>query len=198
LREEVLLLHRQLGLTTIYVTHDQTEALPLAQRIAVMHRGRLEQVDPPLEVYGRPATAFVAGFLGSPPMNLWPGTLTRTREQTVFSTDDNTLRIVLSRIASSRDLALQSGRRSVILGVRPEDIRWSVTADSTAHLISGKVLHQEFLGSRVAIRMKVAEDIEVVFLTSPDAVPAVGTTVAADFPLDRVHLFDAETGLRLG
>ena len=114
-REEIADLQERLGVTTVYVTHDQTEALTLGDRIAVLRRGRLQQFGPPEELYVRPGNLFVAGFIGSPAMNFVTATV-----------EDNTIRLPFGRLAIGERLgsALEqlAGRREVVLGMRPEDL----------------------------------------------------------------------------
>ena len=114
MRGEIKELQQRLGTTTIYVTHDQVEAMTMADKIVVMNAGRIEQIGPPLELYDRPANMFVAGFLGSPAMNLLEGTLRLEGGPTLVLEDG--IALTLRRAPAGTD-----GRR-VILGVRPEDV----------------------------------------------------------------------------
>jgi ABC-type sugar transport system ATPase subunit len=162
-RAELALLHRRLGTTMVYVTHDQEEAMTLGTRIAIVRDGRIEQVDAPLEVYRRPANMFVAGFVGSPAMNFWlPG------EPCAFSKD-----------------------RTVVIGVRPHDIELTDLADSAErgevevveHLGAATVVHLH-VGERASL---------VRVVVPADRALAVGDVVGFRLRSDRVYLFDSQT-----
>ena len=114
-RAEIAQLQQQLGTTTLYVTHDQIEALTLGDRIAVMRAGVLEQVGPPEEIYGRPDNLFVAGFIGSPAMNFLPGRIVGAKLRTPIGEIE-----VPDRLRSGLDSARGAARASVIVGIRPE------------------------------------------------------------------------------
>jgi multiple sugar transport system ATP-binding protein len=116
-RNELVNLHERLGATTIYVTHDQVEAMTMGSRICIIENGQLVQIGPPMEVYRRPANTFVAGFLGSPPMNLLPAALARAEDGRL------TLRIGRQTVSVPREWdALMPGPSQVIFGIRPEDL----------------------------------------------------------------------------
>ncbi len=119
MRRELKELHRRLGATMIYVTHDQVEAMTLGDRIAVMNQGVLQQVGPPGEVYHRPANQFVAGFLGTPGMNLLPGELTETQGRQSFRSEGIELPLASLPVP-------QTAARHLVLGIRPEDILLAV------------------------------------------------------------------------
>src|SRR4051794_841444 len=143
-RAEISRIHQRLGATTIYVTHDQVEALTLGDRIAVLRAGRLQQVGSPAELYGRPDNLFVAGFIGSPAMNFLPGEI-----------DGDRLRSPLGPVRLPDELrhALDSGPRSpgrdVIVGIRPEDIEDAslVAEPSSGHVFPARIDVLESLGS---------------------------------------------------
>jgi ABC-type sugar transport system ATPase subunit len=183
LREHVRGLQRRLAVTTLYVTHDQTEAMTLGERMVVLDGGRIQQVDTPARVWERPANTFVAGFLGSPPMNLLEarcaGGVLRVEDQTVALPP-----------ALRERLAHASGR--VVVGVRPEAFRAArgeeglvVLPDpSTRESLGSETLARAALGTRrLAVRLfgGVAE--------LPDRLAA---------PADALHVFDAATGARIG
>jgi multiple sugar transport system ATP-binding protein len=122
-RAEISKLQRRLGVTTLYVTHDQVEAMTMGDRIAIMHAGRLQQFGRPLELFDQPANVFVAGFLGTPPMNLIRGSLTRTAAGSQFTVPGGALTVDLPASAPVPDALVASGRENdgshVWLGVRP-------------------------------------------------------------------------------
>ena len=158
-RLEIQKLHRELGITSLFVTHDQVEAMTLAQRMIVMNAGRVEQFGTPEEVYTCPASTFVASFIGSPPMNLLkdaPG-----------------------------------GQPGTITGIRPEHLQigsegWAMQVEAV-----------EMLGAERLVYCKLGADLAIIRIDENHAVPAVGSTLHALPRADRLHRFDAATGLRL-
>ncbi|MGZ8272999.1 MAG: sn-glycerol-3-phosphate import ATP-binding protein UgpC [Burkholderiaceae bacterium] len=180
-RLEIQKLHRRLRTTSLYVTHDQVEAMTLAQRMIVMNAGRAEQVGTPNDVYSRPATTFVASFIGSPPMNLFEGRL--DEEGVHFSARDGAR---VSLPLAHRSLA----GRELILGVRPE------------HLLLGggdlpmQVETVEMLGAEHLIHGVVAGH-DIIVRTGPRDNPPPGTTLQIGFKPEAVHWFSAETGTRV-
>jgi sn-glycerol 3-phosphate transport system ATP-binding protein len=180
-RLEIQKLHRRLRTTSIYVTHDQVEAMTLAQRMIVMNAGRAEQVGAPDDVYSRPATTFVASFIGSPPMNLFNGRVDAAG--VAFRAGaDATIKLPLAQ----PELA----NRELILGVRPE------------HLLLGgdqmrmQVETVEVLGAEHLIHGDIAGH-DVIVRTSPHDNPAPGSTLHIGFKPDSVHWFDADSGERI-
>jgi multiple sugar transport system ATP-binding protein len=178
MRGQLKHIQRQLQTTTIYVTHDQIEAMTLADRIAVMHKGEIQQIGTPDEVYNQPANIFVAGFIGSPPMNLIKGTL----EGGTFVGPD-------TRIEG----AGTGSRPRVVLGVRPEDMEIAVGKD--AHLAS-KLYSLEPTGDLTLVTAWAGEQL-VVAKAARSFRQAIDTPIAFNFPPDRIYLFDGETGSRL-
>ena len=180
-RLEIQKLHRRLSTTSLYVTHDQVEAMTLAQRMIVMNAGRAEQVGTPDDVYSRPATTFVASFIGSPPMNLFEGRL--DGDGGAFTARDG-VKIALPVV--HRTLA----GRELILGIRPEHL---TLGDGELQM---QVETVEMLGAEHLIHGVVAGH-EVIVRTGPHDNPAPGTVLSLDFKPGAVHWFDAGTGLRV-
>jgi len=195
-RREIAKLHRDLGATMIYVTHDQVEAMTLGDRIVVMNAGRVQQVDTPLALYDQPANRFVAGFIGSPAMNFVEGTVAETS----FTSGDGALVIpIAARLATQ----LPAGRR-VVMGVRPEDI--AVTqptsvgsasgADSATVAVPARIELIEPLGNETLVHATAgshaltARSLERVLLD-------VGATVSLGIEPAKVHWFDQTTGDRI-
>jgi multiple sugar transport system ATP-binding protein len=188
-RAELALLHRRLGATMVYVTHDQEEAMTLGTRIAVMADGAIEQVAAPLEVFERPATVFVARFVGSPAMNVWTGRVSRQGGGEV-TTPAFVLALTPDALSRAADGA------EVTLGIRPHDIRLTALDGADAQ---GAVEVVEPLGPHVTMHVRLARqtgDLVRVQVATEDARP-IGSTVGLRFARDRVHLFDRATGCRL-
>ena len=156
MRAEISELQRDLGVTTLYVTHDQVEAMTMGDRVAVMRKGELQQAAEPQELYDHPVNLFVAGFIGSPAMNLLEATLHR---------DDGAMKVVAGsqEIALSRETLEQRPElqaydgREVVLGIRPEDLEDRKLAGETAHggMLEGKVTLREALGSEIMVHFSV-------------------------------------------
>jgi multiple sugar transport system ATP-binding protein len=182
MRTEIKELHQRLKTTTIYVTHDQIEAMTLADRIVVMHDGLVEQVGAPLELYDRPQNLFVAGFIGSPAMNFLTGTI-HTNGVPQFESV-NGIRLPLTTVPSGND-----GRRA-IYGIRPEHF---VIADDGAE---AEVQVVEPTGSELQIAARIGgDDVIAVFRERHDFKPGDKIRLKPDPRL--VHLFDAPSGQRL-
>ena len=181
MRTEIKELHQRLKTTTIYVTHDQIEAMTMADKIVVMRDGRIEQVGAPLELFDRPANLFVAGFIGSPSMNLLKGVV-RNGERPVVDIGGTPFQV-------PQNTAAESGR-SVIYGVRPEHLE--IHPDGVAARISVV----EPTGSETLVFVRFGDsDMVALFRERHDFKP--GDTLHLKPRLDKVHLFDAETGRRL-
>jgi len=182
-RAELVDLHHRLGATFVYVTHDQVEAMTMGTRVAVLHEGVLEQVGPPQEVYDRPATTFVAGFLGSPPMNLLDGTV-----------HDGAV------LAGGAALRLPDdtcpGAGPVRVGVRPEHLH-PVPPDHGPAL-AGTAVAVESLGHErhVTVRLATGEAL-VVRVGADDPPPVDGDTVRLAVRPEHLHLFSVASGKRL-
>ena len=162
MRAEIARLQDELGVTTIYVTHDQTEAMTMGDRVAVLKKGRLQQVDLPQELYDRPVNLFVGGFIGSPAMNMVMADLRRHGEVWVVEFGGTTLALDPTLMASHPDLVRYEGR-SVIVGIRPEDIE-----DATIH---GDAPSDRRVRARVELREALGAEVLVHF--SVDAPPVL-------------------------
>ena len=183
MRAEIKRLHKRLGVTSIYVTHDQVEAMTLADRIVVMNDGNIEQVGTPMELFNNPANIFVAGFLGSPPMNLMRGELTETGAR--FDDVEITL---------DPKYHGQSGR-DVIVGIRPEHVTLTATADSTPLPISLDLV--EPLGSEALLHARRGSD-ELVFKTETNGdIAHLSGVSEVHVPAKLTKVFDAATGRAL-
>ena len=182
MRSEITQIHRETGATTIYVTHDQTEAMTMADRIVVMKNGYVQQVGTPKEVYFNPVNMFVAGFIGEPPMNF----ITRKVEKGCITIGQNSLD--LSKKLGER-IAEYEGK-NIVFGFRPEAI---VLGEQTeAYTISGMVELTEMLGGNANVYVDVDSDKSILKVT-PHEIPEMDSEIAFSIPYESVYLFDAET-----
>ncbi len=188
MRAELARLHRELGRTMLYVTHDQVEAMTLGQRIVVLYQGRIQQVGTPMEVYHHPANRFVAGFIGSPPMNFIEGRLEQ-HQGLWFIAEDGQIRIPISQTAWS---ALPIGQ-AVTLGVRPEAVHLAL---SESAMMYGRVEALEVLGAVAHLYVRVGQTAITAQVEAHQRFE-LGSNVPLGVDETRLHLFDAETGLVL-
>jgi multiple sugar transport system ATP-binding protein len=178
MRAQIKHLQRDLATTTIYVTHDQVEAMTLADRIVVMNKGKIQQQGSPADIYARPASTFVAGFIGAPPMNLIPGTM-----------DGTAFHHPAGLVTSIRhDL-----HGPVVLGQRPEDMR---LCDLGTGEFVGEVFSSELLGDAALIAVKLGPDL-VTVKVGPTGGQRIGEQVGIAVDPTRLHLFDASSGRRM-
>jgi ABC-type sugar transport system ATPase subunit len=188
-RAELALLHRRLGATMVYVTHDQEEAMTLGARVAVMREGRLEQVGTPLEVFRSPANVFVATFVGWPAMNVWRGSVTRR---------GTVVRVACPGLAFDLEGTgeLPPDRDAVLVGVRPHDIVLASRAEADA---IGRVEVLEPLGPTTVVHVRImgmaARALRVV--VPADRAVAIDDEVTIRIRRDRVYLFDERGGRAL-
>jgi multiple sugar transport system ATP-binding protein len=182
MRTEIKKLHQRLGKTIIYVTHDQVEAMTLADRIAVLSAGRVMQYASPDDIYNRPAAKFVAGFTGSPCMNFAAG---------VVNGDGTAVSVAGADIALGYARASATGKR-VTFGVRPEDI--ALGGD-----VPARVVVLEPLGAETLVTIAIGHDhaVEMVTRVAPDAAPRPGTAVGISINAMKTHLFDLESELAI-
>ncbi len=183
MRAEIKRLHNRLGVTSIYVTHDQVEAMTLADRIVVMNDGRIEQVGTPMELFNNPANVFVAGFLGSPPMNQIKGTLTETGAK-----------IGDTEIRLEGAVNAHAGR-DVIVGIRPEHVTLGQTDGTSSLPIALDLV--EPLGSEALLHARHGEENMVFKADTNGDIAHLSGVAEVHVPAHLVKLFDAETGRAL-
>ncbi|OCP35925.1 sn-glycerol-3-phosphate import ATP-binding protein UgpC [Ensifer sp. LC163] len=183
MRAEIRKLHQRLSATSIFVTHDQVEAMTLADKLVVMNKGVVEQVGQPLDIYHRPASIFVASFIGSPAMNLFDAHI---------SVHDACLAFGGTKMPIEKALAARLGERHVTVGIRPEQCVVASEArgiamkvDFVEELGSGRVIHSELGGQPFAAC--IDEETHV----------RPGDRIALELPLAHLHVFDRETGRRI-
>jgi multiple sugar transport system ATP-binding protein len=190
MRAYIARLHQELGTTTLYVTHDQTEAMTMGDRVAVMRDGRLEQVDSPQRLYEQPANMFVAGFIGSPAMNLLRG---RADEQGVW-------------LGDQRLPIITKHRGDVVVGIRPETMTPAVDGELEMPVVLSEMLGSDVLlhldapapSALTADMLDAGEDLvtdsgRFIARVPPDVRPQPKSLIRLRVDLDRVHLFDPET-----
>jgi sn-glycerol 3-phosphate transport system ATP-binding protein len=185
-RLEIQKLHAELGVTSLFVTHDQVEAMTLAQRMIVMNAGRMEQIGSPEQVYGKPATRFVASFIGSPPMNLLPGRAHGTQFSVNAAANADALTLALPAAAPREG--------ELLLGVRPEHTQlvaggagWPLRVETVEMLGAERLVHGRLGGQAYTVRI----DATLV-------PPRPGDTVALAAQPQHLHWFDAASGQRVG
>jgi multiple sugar transport system ATP-binding protein len=179
MRAELKHMQQELGITTIYVTHDQTEAMTLAHRVALLEKGVLQQLDTPTNVYNWPANLFVAGFIGSPPMNFLDGALVDGQ---------------FSASAGSFPTPTRVSHNAAVAGVRPEDCRVTEAANGK---IVGEVYTTELMGDHTLVTCRVGGSTMIV-KAEKTFNRRNGEAIGVDFADVAVHLFDKACGKRIG
>ena len=196
MRVELAELHKKLGTTVIYVTHDQTEAMTLGTRIVVMKDGYIQQADKPKEIYENPANLFVAGFIGAPSMNFMEGKVRREKEKTMFETASGEI----LTLPGDKGLSLGDSyrNRTVILGLRPEAFfpegkgTDGAAALNTENRISGTITAREMLGAESMFYLEqFSGEIAAKLPVETEGKPGEEMTLLAD--MSRAHFFDPET-----
>jgi multiple sugar transport system ATP-binding protein len=198
-RAEIQKLQRTLGVTTIYVTHDQTEAMTMGDRIAVMRGGTLQQVDAPEQVYRWPVNRFVAGFIGSPAMNMVNARLTRENGDLVASFGKHSLVIGDEVLAIRPALRAHEGGE-VVLGIRPEDIEDAAfAAEAPGRTLTVVCTLREALGSEVLVHFSAVDDGEVALIARVDQMTAarMGEPLQLVVDTSRLHFFEPASGLAI-
>ena len=194
-RTEISKLHARLGATMIYVTHDQVEAMTMGDRICVMKDGEIQQVAAPLELYNHPANLFVAGFIGSPPMNFFHGTVQHSGDRLVFvekSEKSTPLGIPLPATLAVRASAHVG--HALVLGLRPENIHdpLSTSAPASAHTAEVKVEIAEPMGAETLLYLHTGATSFIARVRPTDRFE-LGQRIQVAFDLTQAHLFDVTT-----
>ena len=191
-RGEISKLHRRLGATMIYVTHDQVEAMTLGQRICIMNGGRIVQVGPPLEVYRRPTNTFVASFLGNPPMNLLPARVAEGKGGLAIRLGGEILELKVGQYPT-----LPAGA-AITLGIRPESIAEHANPRASERFvgIEAEIVQIESLGAETILAARIPGiESDIVARVGPEAGATVGERRSLLLDLSAVHLFDATGAL---
>ena len=190
MRSEISKLHQRLQTTFIYVTHDQTEAMTMATRIAVINKGDLQQLDTPQNLYDYPNNLFVAGFIGSPAMNFFPAKIVKEGDKFFVDTEDFKVQIPDSLTAPYKGM---DGKK-VVFGIRPENIHDPEFAPQNIHgeKVSSKVDVTELMGNETLLYL-VSGKNTFVGRVDPRSHLRVGNQAQFIFDMDKFHIFDAET-----
>ena len=186
-RTQIVKLQKQLGVTTIYVTHDQTEAMTMGDRIAIMNEGEIQQIASPLELYHHPANLFVAQFIGSPPMNFINVTV-----KSPLEISHNQFNLKLPETWGEKLVNYEN--QTVILGVRPEHIK---IGEKSAENMAVKVDIIEALGHETYLTVNYEEKKSLQIRIESDRIVKNGEKIWLKFDLDKIHLFEEKTGINL-
>ncbi|MBQ7344129.1 MAG: sn-glycerol-3-phosphate ABC transporter ATP-binding protein UgpC [Clostridia bacterium] len=188
MRSEITDIHRKVGATTIYVTHDQTEAMTMADRIVVMKDGYVQQIGTPYELYFEPANVFVASFIGEPPMNLITTTVSSGAAEV------GGVAYPLDKVLDEETLNSLEGK-GIVFGFRPEAIEPGVKEDS--FVMKASVELTELLGDNTNVYVDMVED-KVILKVDPREAPAMDAEFEFSVPYKSVYIFDAETEMVIG
>ena len=186
MRAEIAQIHRQTGATTIYVTHDQVEAMTLADRIVIMKHGYIQQVGTPYELYFKPANLFVAGFIGEPPMNFLKGVVKNG------CVEVGGVKLDVSAKLGSRTAAYED--KEVYFGFRPEAI--VLGAQDNAYVMDATVELTEMLGDNTNVYVNVASS-NAILKVDPHDTPAMDSQIVFSIPFESAYLFDAKTEMTI-
>jgi multiple sugar transport system ATP-binding protein len=203
MRAELIQLHRRLGATMIYVTHDQAEAMTMGDRIAVMNEGEILQVDEPMSIYRKPANQFVAGFMGSPPMNFIPGHLDRVRETWVFRasqiTDSSPAEPWFIEMPAVEPDGLEEwAGRELMAGLRPEELRVSRSSNDRRSKTKGhgRLELVETLGAEAYLHLNVSGHRLVARIMEPGGL-RVDDLIEVQWDESKMHFFEPNSGRRI-
>jgi multiple sugar transport system ATP-binding protein len=192
MRAEVIKLQRLAGITTIYVTHDQVEAMTMGDRVAVLDRGELSQLGTPKALYRNPANLFVAGFIGSPAMNFLPCKVGLGNDDIILTFAGQSLLLPLARFAA---LASAAGK-NIIVGIRPEHL--SIGSADQGHVLGARLARVEELGASLLLYLTTGpESSDILASVDSDTKIAIGEMIALSVSIERLHFFDLATGLAI-
>jgi multiple sugar transport system ATP-binding protein len=194
MRTEIKKLQRKIGITTLYITHDQIEAMSMADKIAVMNSGLVQQIGTAEQIYNKPANIFVADFVGSPSMNFLNCKVTENDDYNKgLELNSTCLVFPINKLP----FKLYS-KKNIVIGIRPRDILFLDNEDFNGIKIKGKISFTELLGDNSLAEIKIGIDNSVkVTNTDPNFDLTVGKQVTVGIPYERIHFFDPTTGNRL-
>lgn len=191
MRAEISGLHNRLQATMIYVTHDQVEALTMADKIVVMKLGVIQQIGGPMELYNDPDNKFVAGFIGSPPMNFMVVTVEEEGDSLILKSDSFTLNVLPDQAEFLRPYV----GKQVTFGIRPEDVEYS-HKNQPGKTINGTVSVVEPLGSETQVYVST-DGANIVGKIAPEVIPTVGEDVSLIVNMEKARFFDVDTEVRI-
>jgi multiple sugar transport system ATP-binding protein len=190
MRIEIAKLHKRLNATVVYVTHDQVEAMTLGDRIVILHKGEIQQIDTPSNLYANPANLFVAGFIGTPPMNFLQGRVNNSNNRTLFTENSQMFEV---NLPSDHPL-INCVNREVVIGIRSEDIYNQINDSKKDYtVIKCKIEFIEKLGHEIYAYLQF-DDKQIIARLKPDAEIAKGSMIDLYFDISKMHFFDKLTG----
>jgi multiple sugar transport system ATP-binding protein len=194
MRAEIKKLQRKVGITTVYVTHDQSEAMSMADNIAVMESGLLQQLGTPEQIYNEPKNAFVASFIGSPSINFLKCELVVRNSETYFQLQGTVLELPSTISQVLRDAT----HTDITVGIRPKDVVLLDNENFNGLKLKGVISFTEMLGDYVIVDVKIGNNNSIrVAKSSTNIDLTIGSQVSVGLPYDKIHLFDTMTGNRL-
>jgi multiple sugar transport system ATP-binding protein len=196
MRTEIKKLQKKVGITTLYITHDQIEAMSMADKIAVMNSGLLQQVGRPREIYNQPSNTFVAGFVGSPSMNFLECNLKKHTNTIHLESNGISFKFPNTEPGSSHSKSLPD---KITIGIRPKDI--SILKDENEDLVDikmkGEITFTEMLGDDSIIEVKLGSSLIKVANTNSTLDPSIGNVITFGTSYDKIHFFDTDNGKRI-
>jgi multiple sugar transport system ATP-binding protein len=191
MRSEIKKLQKKVGITTLYITHDQIEAMSMADQVAIMKSGLIQQIGTPSEVYREPSNTFVADFVGSPSMNFLKCKI--IEKHSGITLQSNNIQLQIPQTC----WMFEPSSDGLILGIRPKDIMFLNNDDFIGIKIKGKISFTELLGDDSLVEVNVGKDPIRVTNIDPDFDPSIGKEVIIGIPYSKIHYFTLETGKRL-
>lgn len=182
MRRELAALHQKLKTTIVYVTHDQIEAMTMGTKVVLLNKSQIHQIGSPLELYEKPATAFVASFIGNPPMNLIDGEVLEEKGDCLFKFNVHQVRL-------PKDLAIRGPAR---LGIRPEHLRVGPRPQENCFSAAGEISAIERLGAENILDVRFGEEHLIIRQHNAEISENPGQSILVHWPLDKLHLFDSE------
>jgi multiple sugar transport system ATP-binding protein len=189
MRGEIIKLQDKLDITLVYVTHDQVEAMSMADRISILFEGEFQQIGTPSEVYNKPRNQFVAGFIGSPQMNFFKSTFDETNKTLIFGEQEYQLSDEIAK------KVVKGSSKDVILGIRPEHMKITTEPHNNAYKVKSTVV--EYLGAETIITFEFPDGISAMASHKGFYEGKMGDDAYISWDLDLIHVFDSETELNL-
>ena len=198
MRAEIRWRQRELGTTTFYVTHDQIEAMSMADRIAVLEAGKIQQLGTPADIYNHPANLFVAGFIGNPSMNCLPCAITNEQDTLrlrVVDRDSGIYSVAIQDAQVAKTVKAADSDRALVFGVHPEDV--IVSHEPIPNAFQAEVYSTEPLGAETVVELRLGEQTILKACTAPNFEAVLGASLYVTFVPERMHFFDEQSGAAL-